>query len=231
MSYKEFSTKDLGELLEKKRGQAIVRCRMLKPFVGGIAAGPEGISRFVQHQVGIPEDSPEHDKAVKRIIAEEIGSRDITPEGGELKDQKVYGINVIRKSEHGYFGLGHMIVACLKVSASKLGLFVSKKGSKGDMAEMGTALAYGASLRNPEKPWEIYLVDKDGNPLAAEFHKISGTVSTPSGRKSIVHHSEVIPDACCVEAQRKRVIPEVLNRESKHHTATAIISSSSPPIA
>ena len=199
MGFLEFDGKELKEIREKHRACAVVKCRMLRPTAGGVPAKEEGVGYFVEHHLEIPKDDPEHDRTVKRIMEEEIGERDDTPDQGELADKNVYAVNLIRRNEKGPFLLEHMVKACLKVAASRLEYFVKKRGSKGDMSEMGTVLAHGASLKDEDRPWEIYLVDENGVSIDTEFHEITGTVSTPQGRKSISHHTEVTQEGAIFE--------------------------------
>jgi len=202
MGHLEFKGKDIAKLKVKHQAVARVKCRTLRPVAGGVSADEKGLSYFVRHHLGIDPADPEHMKTVKRIMEEEVGERDDTPDQGELSEKKIYAVNVIRQSEHGPFLLEHMIKACFKVVASRLGFFVKKRGAKGDVAEMGMVLAAGASLKNPERPWEVYLVTEDGDGYVraeTEFKEISGSVSSASGRKSISHHTEVVTEGALFE--------------------------------
>ena len=182
----------LTDMLNEKRAKAHVICRMLRPLAGGQPADEKGLKAFVQHHLKLLPGTPEFDEAVKRIQIEEIGTKETTPENGEVETAKTYAVNVIRRSEKGPFILDHMVKAMLKQSASRLGLFATKGkvGSKGDMAELGTIVACGESLQAQDRPWEIYL-RVNGGPAVTEYHKISGSVGTPKGRMSIQHHTEV----------------------------------------
>jgi len=204
MGFLEFNEADLSTLRDERQGVAVVKCMAIRPLAGGVPASEKGVGYFVEHHLGIKPDDPEHAKAVKRIMTDEVGERDDTPDRGELTEKKVYAVNVIRRSAKGPFLLEHMAKACFKVAASRLGYFVKVKGSKGDVSEMGTVLAHGPSLQNPERPWEIYLVNRTEHeakvtPAETEFHEISGTVSNAQGRKSINHHTEVAKEGAYFE--------------------------------
>jgi hypothetical protein len=107
--------------------------------------------------------------------------------------------------------LEHQLKALLKQAASRLGLFKmkGKVGSKGDLAEMGTILAHGPSLKDPDKPWRIFLregcdekAEKDHPDLKkalTRFEVIKGCVGTPSGKRSICHHTEIAPEGTVLE--------------------------------
>jgi len=184
------SQNDLDRMLQHIRSTATITARFLRPLAGGQPAGDKGLAAFVEHWLKISPDSPEFQQAIDRIKNEEIGERETTPEAGEVQTETVYAVNVIRRGEHGPYVAEHQIKAMLKQAASRLGLFTAKKGSKGDVAEMGTVTAAGDSLQDPKRPWEIHL-RKGGRAAATEFHSISGSVGTPSGKKSIQHHTEV----------------------------------------
>jgi hypothetical protein len=188
--WKKYTAKQLNNLLEARRGRAVVHCKFVRPHAGGIPADEKGVCGFVEHHLKLVPETKEFKEAVKRIMEEEIGSSNTTPEEGELEDEHVYQLNVIRRNGHGPYLLEHMIKAAMKVAASKLGIFQAKRGSKGDMAEVGTVLAYGKSLQNPQRPWEIYL-HKKGKPVKTHYQKIQGSVNTPKGRKSVQHHTEI----------------------------------------
>jgi hypothetical protein len=189
MTVKTYTQRDLNSLIEEIRTTATIRARFIRPLAGGQPAGEKGIQSFVQHHLGLDPESEEFAKAVERISKEEVGERETTPEGGEVETSEVYQVNVIRRSEYGPFVLEHLIKALLKQAASRLGIFTAKKGAKGDMAEMGTVEAFGDSLADPNRPWEIHLI-KDGAAAKTEYAVISGSVNTPKGKKSIQHNTE-----------------------------------------
>ena len=187
-----YTTKDLSETYGKYCGEAIAECRLTRQVVGGVPASKDGIKAFVIHHLHIAE-GPEADAAVARIMNEEVGERD-TPQGeGEIKEKESYGLNVIRRDEFGPFLGDWQFKAALKQAASRVGLFMSKRGTKGDMAEMGKVSAYGVSLHGPE--YKVYLMDPMGTvPASTYYQKFMGRVSTPSGAKSIVNDAECAPE-------------------------------------
>jgi hypothetical protein len=192
-----YTQRDLDERLEKYRSRAIVHCRMVRDLAGGQPASEKAIRQFAIHYLKLKEDSKELDEAVARILKEEIGERDTTEEGGELTTEEVYQVTVLRRSKHGPHVLEHMVKAMIKQAATRLDLFNKKRGSKGDVAELGTVYAYGESLQDPARPWQIHLLDDQGNQAVTRYEKISGSVQTPQGRKSIQHHTEVAPEGTC----------------------------------
>jgi hypothetical protein len=181
---------ELDDLLAEVRSVAVVKCRMLRPLAGGVPAADEALRAFIEHHLGLKGD--EAQEAFNRIRKEESQTRETTPEGGEVKEEEVYAVNVLRRGQAGPFILEHQVKALLKQAASRLGLFQAKGkvGSKGDLAELGTVLAHGGSLAVPARPWEIYL----GIPKETRFDVLSGSVNTPQGKKSIQHHTEVAPE-------------------------------------
>lgn len=193
---KKFSKGDLDKLLAEVRSRAVVKCVFKKPLAGGVPADDKGLEAFAEHHLKLTPGTDEFKGAIKRIKDEEIGERDTTPETGELSTEDVYQVNVLRKSEEGVFLLDHMVKASLKEAATRLGIFQKKRGSKGDLAEMGTILAHGVSLRNEKRPWEIYLTGPQGGNNGTSFKSIQGTVGTPKGKKSISHHTEIAPEGC-----------------------------------
>ena len=83
----------------------------------------------------------------------------------------------------------------MKQAASRIGLFMAKKGTKGDLAEMGRIRAIGISLGS--NPSMIRVVNEDGSLYVGRtFEKFMGRVRGPAGAKSIVHDSEVVPAGC-----------------------------------
>jgi len=190
MHGKSYTQEDLDALMEKTRAKAIVECEFLRECAGGVPAGEKGLAAFVEHHLGLVPDTPDFEDAIKRIEKEEIGERETTAEGGEVDTAEVYQVNVIRHSEHGAYLAEHQIKALLKQAASRIGLFVARRGSKGDLAEMGTVLAHGDSLQDPTRPWEIHLRNGDGA-ASTRYQEISGSVNSPKGKKSIMHHTEV----------------------------------------
>lgn len=186
-----YTMRDLVKTYEAYCGEAIASCRFTREIVGGQPATPEGIQAFCLHHLHIPE-GPELDAAVKRILGEEIGEREVTTETGELKEKESYGLNVLRHDDFGPWIGDWQLKAALKQGASRVGLFVSKRGSKGDMAEMGKISAHGISLHGPD--FRIHLMDESGEaPAATIYQKFLGRVNTPTGAKSIVNDAECAP--------------------------------------
>jgi len=190
---KTYESAELRELYEEKTALAIADCEFVSDLVGGQPATEKGVRAFCEHHLHLAGDDLE--LAIKRIMDQEVGERDTTG-GGEVKEVESYGVNVLRHDTDGCCWLGDwQIKACLKQSASRLGIFVNKKGSKGDMAEMGEVRARGISLG--EIPRRVRIMGPDGNPyLGNVFEKFMGRVSTPQGAKSIVHDSEIAPPGC-----------------------------------
>jgi hypothetical protein len=186
----KYTMKDLNAVYSSYCGSATAVCRLTREIVGGQPATDEGIAAFAKHHLKIPDDQIE--QVVARIKGEEIGERETTPETGELKEKESYGLNVLRHSDYGPWIGDWQIKACLKQAASRVGLFVSKRGTKGDIAEMGKVSAYGISLHGPE--FHIYLMDAEADqPAKTDYGKFFGSVTTPSGRKSIVNDAEIAP--------------------------------------
>lgn len=190
-----WSQSDLDQIMAEHRTKATVKCRLLRPLAGGLPAGEDGVKLFVEYQLHIPPETEDFEAAVARILKEEIGERKTDKEGDELETSESYQVNVIRRSERGAWIAEHQIKALIKQAASRLGLFSAqkKRGSKGDIAELGTVKACGDSLQDPKRPWEIYLRD-NGKAVKTSFVRLSGSVGTPKGKKSIQHDTEVAPE-------------------------------------
>ena len=156
----KYSQQDLQDRYCKFTEHATAHCIFTTELVGGISADEAGIRAFVKHHLHLPEEQIE--AAVRRIMTEEVGERDTTPETGELTEKLTYGVNVFRRSPAGPWIGDWMVKACIKAAASRLGLFASKRGSKGDIAEMGRVAAIGDSFLAPDRPEQIYLVDSAG---------------------------------------------------------------------
>lgn len=194
----EYTGAEVKDLLEQRRSSAIVECRVNYGLVGGLPATGAGLEAFVKHHLKLDPDSKAFTEAVQRIAHEEVGERETTPEGGEVPTSEVYAVNNIRYHRGiGPYIMGHQVIALLKQSASRLGIYSQRKGpggmgSRGDIAEFGSVLAAGVSLQEPDRPWNIHLRNSNGGGRAVtEWHKLSGTVNTSQGKKAIMHHSEV----------------------------------------
>ncbi len=170
---------------------ARVCCTLETEIVGGMSADDKGLRAYIEHHMHLSGE--EADRAFDRIKAEELGEKDTTPENGELNEKKVYGITVIRRDEYGPWLGDWMVKACIKAATSRLGLFMSKRGSKGDIAEMGRVFAMGASLAVPAHPERIHLIHPDGGPITTYFKEFKGRISGPSGSMSIVSQKECAP--------------------------------------
>jgi hypothetical protein len=162
-------------------------------LVGGMPASHEGIISFVRHVLKLEGD--DLDKAVQRIEREEVMVT--TPEEGELNGEQVYSVKVLHRDERGPFIGDWMVKACLKVCATRIGLFSGVRGSKGDMVELGSAEAFGASLVG--EPWKIRILDPhEDKPVETHYMIQRGTVSTPTGKRSIMVHQECVPEGARV---------------------------------
>jgi len=191
----EYTAQILRDTYEEMTAQAIAELTFTTDLIGGQPADRAGIEAFCQHQLKLAGD--ELQKAVARILQEEIGEREVAAaEGAELKERESYGVNALRRDPDACAWLGDwQIKACLKCAASRIGLFVKTKGSKGDLAELGQVRAYGIS--KGLFPNHIRLITEDGKPyLARAFRRFMGRVNTPQGAKSIVHDSEFAPPGC-----------------------------------
>ncbi len=191
---KKFQVYKLADLQERYRdltASVTADCSLATELVGGQPAGPDGVRAFVCHHLGL--EGEEAESAIRRILNEEIGERDVPAETGELKEKLSYGINVVRRDANGPWLGNWMIKACLKAAASRLNIFVQKRGSKGDMAEMGQLLANAVSLLDTEHPERIYLRNKAGDgPAGTYFQAFRGRVQSPQGSKSIVNDAECV---------------------------------------
>ena len=184
---------EMEERLSKYRGgRVVVHAELAQPMVGGQPATDKGLQAFVEHHLKLTPETPEFVDALARIRREEIGERETTPETGEVKEEAVYAVNVIRRNEGGAYIAEHQLKALLKQAASRLGLFVKKRGCKGDVAELGSIRPVGGSKRSND--FAIHLVDSEGNPAQTSFRNLCGSVQTPMGKKSISTHAETAPE-------------------------------------
>lgn len=210
-----YNAQDLRARYDALTGSAIALCRLTRELVGGMSADEDGLRNFVEHQLGL-KTPEEIEAAVRRIRKEEIGERNLTPkpgggggvEGGgeaepklvsvpELEEKLTYGVNIVRKDSYGPWLGDWMAKACFKSALSRIGLFMQKKGTKGDVAEMGLVESYGISRakNGTPLPYRIYFrSDRDGKlPVETYFQQFKGRVSTPQGMKSIVNDCECVP--------------------------------------
>lgn len=193
MTTKELKFTDLRSIYESMTSSIRCDCVIATKLVGGLPADRKALTAFAEHHLKIT-DPIEREAAVNRILHEEIGEKDITPETGEMKEKTVYGVNVIRHDPQGRPYLGNwMVKACLKQAASRVGLFTETRGTKGNMSEAGSVNAIGPSLQDPEHPELIYLVQPDSDePATTHFEEFMGRVQSPQGPVSIIHHSECV---------------------------------------
>ena len=186
-----FTFSELNSRYQELTGLARCECTLATELVGGQPADESGVKAFVQHHLHLVGQDAED--AVKRIMKEELGERDIAPETGELQEKQVYGVNAVRRTELGPFLGNWMVKACFKQAASRLDIFRQLRGSKGDFSEAGQVVAVGMSLLDHDHPEQIYLLSPSGNlPAPTYWSEFMGRVSTPHGAKSIIHHSECV---------------------------------------
>lgn len=182
---------DLNNRYEARTAVFRAECVFSTECVGGQPADEEGIRQFVIHHLGITNPD-EVQAAVDRIQNEEL--QDVTPPEGEIKEEKVYGVRSLRRDSTGVFLGNWMAKACVKVAMSRLGIFQEKRGSKGDVAEVGRVQAWKYSLKDKTKPFQIYCIGPDAEDQPPKtYHKdFMGRVSTPTGPVSIIHKSECL---------------------------------------
>lgn len=208
MTTQTYDYKKLRRIYEKITARAYLECTFVTELVGGVSATPEGIRTFVKYQLGLPgnltalsEDErtkrmKETEDACQRILRDETqyDSQKDPEHAGELDEKLTYGLNTLRRDEIGPWLGDWQVKACIKGAGSRLGLFLKKKGSKDDIAEMGEVRAAGVSAKNPEHPERIYLVNSDGQSAPkTEFKTFKGRVQGPKGSVSIVSDKECAP--------------------------------------
>ena len=215
------------EELEKRYEQftASVHCQcvFVTELVGGLPADREGLRQFALHHLKIT-NKQELEKAVDRMLAEEIGEREATPEGGEIQERISYAVNQLRRTAKGPY-LGHwMVQACLKQAASRLHIFEQFRGTKGNLAEGGRVEAAGISLLDRDHPELIYLRNPKGNGSAETyFFKFHGSPNSPKGRVSIVHDSECAAPGTQFEFDYRFLLGELQPEDLKDILALAMI--------
>jgi hypothetical protein len=211
----KYTASDLETRYQKFTASVTCRCTFVTELVGGQPAGDEQLRAFITHHLKIV-DPVEAEKAFRRIHEREISEETRTgeselPKADELKEFKVYGVNVIRRSEHGPFLGSWMGHACLKAAASRLNLFVEVRGTKGNMAEAGRVEPFYESCIEPKYPDRIYVLNGNG-PAPTYFKEIMGRVSGPQGSVSIVQHAECIAPGATFSF-RFRFLPGKLTEE------------------
>lgn len=182
----KLSFDDLNERYEKLTTSIRCECTLATEMVGGMPATREGLQAFITHYLKIT-DPTEAEEALARISKDE--TIDVRPPEGELDEKLTYGVRSVRKTAFGPYLGNWMVKACMKQAASRLGLFVDTRGSKGSFAETGRVYAVGGSLKEADHPERIYLELSE----PTYFQEFLGRVQTPQGPTSIVHHSECIP--------------------------------------
>jgi hypothetical protein len=185
-----FNYEELQTAYEDRTSAIRVEAIFSTEMVGGQPAGQEGVEQYVKHHLHLEGD--EAAKAVKRILHEEI--ENVAPEEGELPEGKLYGLRALRRTASGPYIGDWMIKANLKNSASRLDIFKSLKGTKGNFAEAGRCRAWSYSLVEPQNPHLIFLRNSTDAPAHCFHKEFMGRVQTPSGPVSIVHQAE------CIEA-------------------------------
>ncbi len=175
-----------------------VKARFVAPFTGGQPAKPEGVRAYVVHHLKVDPDDVE--ATIDRIRREELGEHvdeSSKVEGAELDKRITYGIKVIRRDpmDGACFIGSWQIKAALKTAFSRLKMFVSKQGSKGDVVELGEVRAAGISDGGPKSNFQLVrLIGPDGKPFKqGKYKTIRGNVSGPGGSRSIVQDVEVAP--------------------------------------
>ena len=207
----ELTASDFSAVYEELTASVVCSCRFISSLVGGQPAADKDLRAFIAYHLKLEGDKAE--EAFRRIKTQEIGHKDTTPEAGEIHEEEIYGVNIIRRAEQGPWIGDWMVKACLKAAASRAGLFTATRGLKGDVAEGGRVRAAGNSLLDPGQPMRIFIYIREDliqplngfitvvKPAPTRFEKIMGRVLTPLGDKSISHHSEVIDAGARFEFQ------------------------------
>jgi len=186
----EVNPEELNMIYQDTTTQVVVECEFTTEMVGGQPAGDKELEAFCIHHLKVPEN--ELKAAMARIKDEELGEKDsVQAPLDEIKERESYGVNVIRRDENGPWIGTWMVKAMMKAAASRQGIFMKKRGSKGDMAEMSRILGHGKSKKSEARD-RIHLYMPDGKPVETSFKEFMGSVGTPQGRTSIKHHSEIV---------------------------------------
>ncbi len=195
-----YNQRQIQDAINHFHGSAVVRCRLLRPMAGGMSADIGGLAQFVEHHLKIDPTSPEFTKTIERIQREEIGEKDVTPEGVEEKELKVYSVKTVRKSELGCWLGSWQIKALIKQVATRNGLTRAVWGTKDDLKEFSTVEAYGLSRKKDDRPFEIYLCTPDGQPAPTKWLEIKGSPKNMQGQRvSIMTHSLVVDEGAIFE--------------------------------
>lgn len=191
----EYNSTNLEDVYQELTSVARAEATLLTDMIGGQPADEDGIRSFAKFKLKLDGDDLE--SAVRRIMEEEIRKDvDTTPAGGEVGEKETYGINVLRRDGDDCAWIGDwQLKAALKCAASRLGIFVAKRGSKGDIAEVGRVSATGQSLDGDRA--HIRILTTDGSPFREHLYtNLMGRVSTPQGAKSITYDAEYAPAGC-----------------------------------
>lgn len=187
----KLKAEDFETRYQNLTGKVVAHCQLATELVGGMPADEDGLRAFGRYHLGL--DGDELEAAVRRISKEEIGERNETPVLGEVEEKRVYGVNVIRRTQFGPYLGNWMIKACIKQAASRIKVFSDIRGTKGNFSEAARVYAVGESLVEPDNPERIYLIGPDCAPAKTEFKEFMGRVNGPKGATSIIHHSECAP--------------------------------------
>ncbi len=187
----KYTAADLQTRYEEMTASIKCWCQFTSELVGGVPADEKALLAFAEHHLGIASPE-EREKAVQRILKEEVGEREVTPEAGEVQEKVIYGVNVIRRSDGLSPWIGDwMLKAGIKQAASRANIFMKIRGSKGNFAEVGQVRAIDYSLKEKDHPERIYIVSADSaEPARTSFREFMGRIQSPQGAKSITHHSE-----------------------------------------
>lgn len=188
---------ELRKRYEKLTTLAVVECTLTTELVGGAPLGEEGVKNFVEHHLRLKDQ--EAADAVRRILEQEgvaqklPTNRNGSEVPGEVPETLTYGLTGFRHSERGAWIGNWQIKAMLKQAATRTNLFVVKRGSKGDLAELGEVVAAGASLMEKDYVERVHLYGPDDRPAVTYWTKFKGRISGPSGYASIVTDKEAVP--------------------------------------
>lgn len=199
----KYTSEEFREMIDDRRRSVKVRVRMATPLAGGMVSSKKQVEDFVTHVMKFSPDTDEFTKMVSQILNEEVKEAP-APDDAEVKVEKVYSVKVLRGDEHGTFVLDHMVKAVMKQSSTCQGIFSAKRGSpsklgaKSSIVEMTTVRAVGDSLKDPERPWKIYLQLPEGQDTS--FAVVQGNVSIgPGGKRSVKNHTQTAPEGTVFE--------------------------------
>src|SRR6185312_11772783 len=113
----KYTFNDLEDRYQSLTGFVKCSCVFSTELVGGQPADEAAIRAFATHHLGIT-DPKELDSAVRRILKEEVGEKDVRPPEGELDEKQVYGVRVVRRTLQGPYLGNWMVKACITQAAS-----------------------------------------------------------------------------------------------------------------